>query len=310
MKKLHGITIAMVTPMDAQEQVDYAALTELTEFLIERGVDCLYPCGTTGEMFHLSVEERMEIARHVVAQAAGRVTVFVHVGAMTQADTLALALHAHKIGADGVGIVTPAFFTANRRELIRYYISLAHALPQDFPVYLYNIPQCAANDLTVDVAKAIAQECPNVVGIKYSFPDMLRTQEYLQVREGFSVLQGADRLLLACLAMGCDGTITGAGCAYPEVFVALQAACRSGDFERARRLQRLANGLVEAMQCGSNMAYFKTALAWRGIPCGGMRKPQLPLTDTETEAFKATLSQAEALLPEGLLREWRGSYGR
>lgn len=132
----------------------------------------------------------------------------------------------------------------------------------------------------------------------------MRTQEYLYVRKDFSVLQGADRLLLSCLAMGCDGTVTGAGCVYPEPFVALLKAWQDGDIDKARKLQCAANGLVEAMHCGANMAYFKTALEWRGLRAGAMRKPQLSLTKDEKEEYCKNLDQAEKMLPVGMLKEW------
>jgi len=303
MKKLHGITIAMVTPMDEEEQVNYAALRQLTDFLIDREVDCLYPCGTTGEMFHLAENERRQIAETVVEQANGRATVFIHVGAMDKAETIRLAQHARSIGADGVGIVTPAFFPANSAELEEYFITIARALPDDFPIYLYNIPQLAVNDLTVSLVKHIADACPNVIGIKYSFSDMFRAQEYLQIRENFSVLLGADRLLIAMLAMGCDGTVTGAGCVYPEPFVAILKAYREGNLPYARKLQWVTNKLVEITRCGSNMAYFKAALDRRGIECGKMRAPQLPLSNAEKAEYFRELEEVEALLPEGMLKK-------
>lgn len=302
MKKLHGITIAMVTPMDEQGAVDYASLKQLTDFLIERGVDCLYPCGTTGEMFHLSLSERKKIAETVVAQAAGRVTVYIHVGAMTYEDTVELAKHAAAIGADGIGVVTPAFFSATPAELENYYIRVANAVPKDFPVYLYNIPQCAANDLTPASVKNIVAHCDNVVGIKYSFADMMRTLEYLNVKEGFSVLHGADKLLCALLAMGCDGTVTGAGCVFPEPFVAIKKAFEAGDLAKARALQKGANELVNLMHGGANMSYFKLALKTRGIGGSHMRMPQIDLTAAEEKAYLEALGRATAALPEGLLR--------
>ena len=107
MKKLYGVITAMTTPFDEQGKLDLEALRAQTEFLIEKGVNCLYPCGTTGEMFLCSEEERKTIAETVLKTAAGRVTVFVHVGAMTQEETIRLARHAESIGADGIGVVTP-----------------------------------------------------------------------------------------------------------------------------------------------------------------------------------------------------------
>ena len=88
MTKLCGITVAMVTPMNADETPNLPVMAELTEKLIQRGVNCLYPCGTTGEMLKLTLEERKAIAETVIKTAAGRVHVFIHVGADNAAHTL------------------------------------------------------------------------------------------------------------------------------------------------------------------------------------------------------------------------------
>ena len=135
MKKLYGVITAMTTPFTADGKVDTAALEEQTEYLIEKGIQCLYPCGTTGEMYLMSAEERELVAETVVKKAAGRVTVFIHVGAMPVDETIRLAQHAHKIGADGVGVVTPSYFTVNDRAMVEYYKTVCAALPDDFPVY-------------------------------------------------------------------------------------------------------------------------------------------------------------------------------
>ena len=90
MKKLFGVITAMTTPFDSENRVDYEAIKEQVEFLISRGVNCLYPCGTTGEMYFLSDEEREQIAETVVRQAAKRVTVFIHTGAMCQDSVIRL----------------------------------------------------------------------------------------------------------------------------------------------------------------------------------------------------------------------------
>ena len=283
MKKLHGITVAMVTPFTQNGLVDLEAVEKLTEFLIQSGVNCLYPCGTTGEMFHLSIEERKAIAKKVVDTAKGRATVFIHTGAMTTEDTLSLSLHAQSINADGVGVVSPAFFGVNPREMEHYYATIAKTLDKNFPIYLYNIPQCAANDLTVDVVYNLANQYHNIVGLKYSYPDMIRTDEYLHVTKNFSVLQGADKLLLPVLAMGCDGVVSGTASAFPEPFVAVKAAFDKKDFEKAKALQWRATQIVNITKGGSNMGYFKAALAWRGMIDSHMRQPQLDITQQEKQ---------------------------
>ncbi|PYG89513.1 4-hydroxy-tetrahydrodipicolinate synthase [Ruminiclostridium sufflavum DSM 19573] len=292
MKKLYGVTTAMVTPFERNGNVDIKAVSGIVEFLISKGVNCLYPLGTTGEMYHMSVEERKAVAETVVKSANGRVTVYIHVGAMCQNDTIELAKHASEIGADGIGVVTPSFFGVNDREIEEYYVAVAKSVPEDFPIYLYNIPQCSANDLKADVAKRIADRCSNVVGIKYSYPDFVRTQEYLGINDGdFSVLVGADRLFNVALAMGCSGVVSGISCVYPEPFVDIYKAFMDGNIEEAARIQKIAVRYVETLKGGSNMSFFKEALKLRGIDAGYMRAPQLDITKDEIELMNEQLSK-------------------
>ena len=287
MKKLYGVITAMTTPFTADGKVDTAALEEQTEYLIEKGIQCLYPCGTTGEMYLMSAEERELVAETVVKKAAGRVTVFIHVGAMTVDETIRLAQHAHKIGADGVGVVTPSYFTVNDRAMVEYYKTECAALPDDFPVYVYVIPQLAHNDISAATMEQIAAACKNVVGVKYSFADMRRINEYLQVRNGnFSVVPGADDLFLPALVCGCDGVVSGCSGPFPEAFVAVYKAFQSGNLEGARKAQVAATELVKLMQFGGDMSIFKNILTFRGVTGGHMRKPLLDLTDEQVAQLK------------------------
>ncbi len=289
MKKLYGVTVAMITPFDERGEVDYEGLARLTRILVEKGVHCLYPCGTTGEMVHLSREERKKIAQTVVKEAEGRANVFVHCGAMKQEDTQELLRHAYEIGADGAGVVTPMFLSVNDREMEEYYCSLARCVPGDFPIYLYNIPQCAGNDLKAGVASRIAERCPNVVGIKYSYADMMRTVEYLSIPD-FSVLHGCDKIFASLLTMGCEGTVSGVACVFPEPFVAVYKAYQEGNREKLQQMQKICVKFSDLLRCGSNMSYFKEALKLRGINVGGMRPPQMDLSAEEIRALESELS--------------------
>ncbi|XEC97724.1 dihydrodipicolinate synthase family protein [Paenibacillus tarimensis] len=109
----------------------------------------------------------------------------------------------------------------------------------------------------------------------------------------FSVMHGTDRLFLAALAMGCDGTISGVSCVYPEPFVALYNAFKAKDLEKARKMQKIAVQYCEALRNGSNMAFFKEALKWRGIDAGHMRAPQLDLTAEEVNTLQTKLSELD-----------------
>lgn len=284
MKKLYGVITAMTTPFTDDNKVDVAALEKQTEFLIEKGVNCLYPTGTTGEMYLMSVEERKLVAETVVKKAAGRVTVYIHAGAMTLEDTIELAQHAQQIGADGVGVVTPSYFTVHERAMVQYYKDVCSALKEDFPVYVYVIPQLAHNDITPETMEVICAECKNVVGVKYSYADMSVLLKYLRVNNGdFSVVFGADHMFLSALVAGADGTVSGCSGPFPELFVEVYKQFKAGNMEAAKKAQDRANNMVWTMKGGSDMSIFKNILTFRGIPGGHMRKPLLDLTEEEVK---------------------------
>ena len=291
MKKLFGVITAMTTPFTQEGEVDVQALEGATEFLIQSGVNCLYPCGTTGEMLLMTEAQRKLVAETVVRKAAGRVTVFIHTGAMSPEEVVRLSLHAKDIGADGVGIVTPTYFTLNQRAMVEYYRNICSQLPKGFPVYVYVIPMLAGNDVNGETMQLIADACKdNVIGVKYSFADMRRLSEYLQVNGGkFSVVFGPDDLFLSALVLGADGTVSGCSGCIPEPFVAIYQAYQDGNLEKARTLQLRCYDMVLALKRGADMSIFKNILADRGIPAGYMKKPLLDLEEPEVEAMLAKL---------------------
>lgn len=286
MKKLHGIIAAMTTPFDREGNIDVAALEREVDFQVEKGINCLYPCGTTGEMFLMTAEQRKLVAETVVKRAAGRVTVYVHCGAMDPAEVVELAQHAHSIGADGVGIVTPTYFTLDDRMMVEYYRGICQKLPKGFPVYVYVIPPLAHNDVDATTMQKIADACPdNVIGVKYSFADMRRVIDYCRINDGtFSVVFGPDELFLPALSMGVDGTVSGCAACIPEPYVALYRLWKAGDMEGARKAQLVCFDLSRKLRYGADMSIFKNVFDDRGVGGGHMKAPLLDLPPEEAKA--------------------------
>ena len=293
MRLLYGVTAPLVTPLTKERTLDISSLEHLTDFLIEKGIHCLYPGGTTGEMMLMGMEDRKVLAETVVRQTAGRAVVYIQAGAVNQADTITLAKHAVDIGADGIGVVTPVFYKLSDRELVSYYQSVCRSVPSDFPVYLYAIPQCAVNDITPALAEELAETCPNIAGIKYSYPNMSRIQEFMTIRSGsFSVLCGPDELFCATVLTGGAGTVSGNAQVIPEHYVAIWNALERGDIPTAVSLQRKTNQLNQILSNDHNIARYKAALKYRKI-----------LSDASTYAPLEPLSEAESRSMSDMLEE-------
>ena len=295
MKKLYGVVVPIVTPFTPEDQVDVEGLKKLTDFLIEKGVHCLYPAGSTGEMLFMNVAERKLLAETVVKHAAGRVPVFVQVGAMNLKDTLELAAHAVSIGADGIAVVTPSYFKLSDDELFLYYKAVADSVPSDYSVYMYGIPQCSVNDITPELAARVAEACPNVVGLKYSFNDLIRLQKFMEIRGGeFSVFSGCDDAFAMTALAGADGIVSGNAQAIPEHYVAVWDAIQEGDAKKALAIQSRTNMLNHIMCHNFDKARFKAVLKHRGVleyDC--MRAPLQPISKEEAAAMNKLLDERE-----------------
>ena len=287
MQKLYGTVVPIVTPLTDEDTIDVESLKSLVDYVIDGGLQCLYPCGTTGEMMYLTVEERKLVAEVTVAQAAKRVPVFVHVGAWNLKDTIELAQHAEKIGADGIGVVTPAFYKLSDQGLIDFYVAVANSVSKDFPVYMYAIPQNAINDVNAAVCEAVAKQCPNVLGIKYSYPDFTKLQQFLMVNdEKFSVLVGPDHLFEALCAVGGDGVVSGNAMIVREHYAAIWDAVQKKDDALATKLQRRTNVLNATMCAINNIAAYKVILKEEGIiKTSNMRRPMENLTPDQEKAL-------------------------
>lgn len=294
MKKLYGVIPAMVTPFDDQDKFNPAAMRKLVDYMVEGGVQCLYPLGTTGEMDLMTTEERKLAAETVIEQSNGRLVTYIHVGSPSLRETVELAQHAQKAGADGVAAVTPIYFKVNDREMEEYYVSLAKSLPDDFPVYAYNIPQLSGNDIKPEVLERIVKRAPNVVGIKYSLPDMARTVQYVGVNNNtFSVAQGADNLGYPSLVLGCEGFVSGCANVFPKVYADVYAAYKEGDQAKGMAAQKLAFEAADLLCSGTacGMAYLKAGLRLMGIDVGHVRRPLLDASEEELAIFTEKFNQ-------------------
>jgi 4-hydroxy-tetrahydrodipicolinate synthase len=287
-----GLIVPPVTPYDQHGEVDYGAIRAHVDFLIDKGVQGLYPGGTTGEGPLLSSEERRKIAEAMIEQARGRVPVIVQAGALTTRATIELALHARDAGANAVAAVTPWYYNLSDAALIAYYSAIAEAL-DGYPLFLYNIPGNTGNNLKASVVAEIAAQHPNLIGIKDSSGNLGTTLEMLQLRDGhFQVVTGPDGLLLASLALGVKGNVSGNANVVPELFVTVYDAFARGDLVAARTAQAQIDVVRSVLKDGSDLSLFKAMVARRGVPMGGVRAPLLAAPQSAVYAALEALTAA------------------
>ena len=269
-----GPFTAMITPFtDDGSSLSEPRLRAYCDFLIAGGVSGLFAFGTTGEWPLLSEAERAAGAKALVSHAAGRVPVIVHAGAHSTEAAARLAAGAREAGADAVSLLSPPFYPLDDAALFDHFTAVARAV-RGFPVFLYNIPEFAGNDISPALLLRVASRADNVIGLKYSGESLTRLRGYrLVMGSGFRLFNGNDSLALPALHEGADGLVSGNASARPELLVALYAAFRGGRLREAADRQKDLDRFIAARDPTCELSTFKALCAHRGVAVGDVRPP-------------------------------------
>jgi 4-hydroxy-tetrahydrodipicolinate synthase len=286
----------MITPLkEGGRNVDHDALRKYCDFLAERGIHGVFCGGTTGEGPLFSVQERKEIAETVVSQLKTRVPVIIQSGCITTEQTIELTLHSQEIGADAAGILLPYYYGYNDDLLFSYFSEIANAVP-DFPLFIYNIPQCTCNNMSPSLFERLLDSIGSIVGIKNSNADIFQDIEFVKRAKGrCSLFIGNDGLLLAGLSIGAKGLVSGNASAFPEPFLDFYNTYMKGDLSKVREKQDFIDRLSNILANGRDNASFKKALSFRGIKAGSVRSPDKDLLDEESQQLKKNLEELDLL---------------
>jgi 4-hydroxy-tetrahydrodipicolinate synthase len=289
-ERLKGVVVPTLTPFGADGKVHEAQLRAHLRFLIDSGVQGLFPLGTIGEGILLSIDERKRVTNVCVGEAAGQVPVLMHSGALSTRDAVELTRYARQAGADGAAVVAPFFFRLDELALEAHFRAVIEAV-SGFPLYLYNIPAAARNAISPALAGRLARAYPQVHGIKDSSGTVAQVQAYLAATPPeFVVLTGSNDLMLPVLAVGGHGVVASLANVFPRTMVELCEACWAGDWDRARELQGRVIDLCVACGGSAGDMSLKAAIELTGRPFGGTRRPIRESTAEEREAIRASLS--------------------
>lgn len=268
---LRGIIPALLTPMSADETVNFPALREQVDRLIGAGVHGLFILGTNSEFYALSYEERTAIARVVVEHCNGRVPVCAGTGCVSTRDTVELSRTVSGIGVDAIAVVTPYYVSVSEDELCAHYRDVAMSV--SLPVLLYNIPARTGNSISARAVASLSR-IENVVGIKDTSGDFNNTLAYIEAAgPEFSVFAGNDSLILWTLLAGGAGGISGLANVVPELIVSLYEHWNAGDMAGAARAQNSIRPLRACLRLGNPNSIIKRAANLAGHAVGPARRP-------------------------------------
>jgi 4-hydroxy-tetrahydrodipicolinate synthase len=269
---------ALLTPFDAEDRVDLAALRDHVDFVIEGGVDGIMPCGTTGETALLEPDETIAVVEAVVEAAAGRVKVVAHVGRPGTAATARLIERAIAAGADAASAILPYYYALSDAQVVRHFRALL-AAAGDTPLLAYTFPARTGNELSDEALATLAGD--GLAGLKDSTGSPERHERYLAAAPDLEIFVGSPSLLLGALRAGSRGSVAALANLRPDLIVALAHAWRDGDDAEAERLQAEVAELEREMTTGPPLAALKRAVA-EAMAERGARYPAAPRSPLST----------------------------
>ncbi|MFN7585131.1 MAG: 4-hydroxy-tetrahydrodipicolinate synthase, partial [Bacteroidota bacterium] len=274
--QLRGTGVAIVTPFDEKEQIDFPALGNIINFLIKGGVEYIVSLGTTGETPVLDKSEKKDILQFTYETVAGRIPVVAGIGGNY---TKAVIQELEQLPLDKAAAilsVSPAYNKPSQEGIYLHYRSVAESSPQ--PILLYNVPGRTGRNMTADTTLRLAT-LSNVVGIKEASGMMDQCAVILQEKpENFLVISGDDALSLPLLAAGMDGVISVAANAYPAAFSSMVRYCLAGNFDQARIINNRLLPVYDLLFAENNPAGVKAFLHLQGLLKNQLRLPLVPLS--------------------------------
>ena len=269
-----GSLVALVTPFDSNNRVDYAALKRLVEFHISEGSDGLVIAGTTGESATLATAEHVELIHKAVEIVDGRLPVIAGTGSNSTEQTIDLSVAVKDSGIDGYLLVVPYYNKPVQEGMFRHFTAVADAVAK--PVMLYNVPGRTVADLLPEtIARLAAHE--NIVAVKEATGDLERLRRIRdQVPKDFGLFSGDDFTACAFMERGGHGVVTVSGNVVPAAVARLCALACSGRHDEAMALDATLQPLNKALFVESNPIPVKWALGQMGLIESYIR---LPLTE-------------------------------
>jgi 4-hydroxy-tetrahydrodipicolinate synthase len=268
-----GSLVALATPFDSNNRVDYGSLKSLIDFHINAGTDGLVIAGTTGEAATLTKPEHVDLIARSVELVDGRIPVIAGTGSNSTQQTIDLSLEVGGSGIDAYLIVVPYYNKPMQEGMLQHFTAVADSVHK--PIMMYNVPGRTVADMQADTVAQLARH-DNIFGLKEATGDIDRLRQIRAlVDDDFMLYSGDDFTALEFLQNGGHGIVTVSGNVVPEAIARLCKLAAAGDDDEAKRLNDTLQALNDALFLESNPIPVKWALHQMGLMLPGLR---LPLT--------------------------------
>ena len=288
--KLVGMGVALITPFNEDETIDFDALAKVVEHQIKNGTDYLVICGTTAETPTLSNKEKEDIKQFVVERAAGRIPLVYGIGGNNTKEVVNAVANDDLTGYDAILSVTPYYNKPSQEGLYQHYSAIAKAT--QLPVILYNVPGRTGINMTAQTTLRLAHEFPNICAVKEASGNFTQIDDIIKNKpEDFLVISGDDGITFPLMSLGAVGVISVIGNAFPKEFSRMVRLALQGDYDNARLIHHKFTELFDLLFVEGNPAGVKSMLAVMGMIENKLRLPLVPNTIKTYEKIRKVLNE-------------------
>ncbi len=265
-----GSGVALITPFNNKNEINFEKLRELLEFHIANKTDAVIVTGTTGESSTMTDEEKLAVIKFSVETVNKRIPVIAGTGSNNTKHAVEMSIKAQELGADGLLVVTPYYNKGNENGIYNHYKLIAESV--DIPVILYNVPGRTGVNLSINLLKKLAQ-IKNIIAIKEASGNISYAAEIAREVPELDIYSGNDDMTVPLLSLGGKGVISVSANIIPETVHNMTYAFFERDNDTARELQLKYNDLVNALFIEVNPVPVKEAMNFLGYNVGECRLP-------------------------------------
>ena len=287
---LTGAFTPLVTPFKSGA-VDYDRYAQLIEWQIEQGTHGLLVNATSGEPTTLTVDEKARLIEVAVKTSAARKPVVAGIPSESHADAVTLLARAEKAGANAVVSVTPYYVRPPQRGLVAFFMDLANRT--ELPFLIYHIPGRAAVSVNAGTFEAIAESCPNFVGLKNTDEDLALVSRLMShFGPDFRIFGGLESTAFAMSALGGCGTMITTSNVAPKEIARLNDLCTAGKLHEAQKLAIEIDELMKAAVLDTGPIPIKCMMKLMGlVPANEHRLPMMPATPALEKQLEAVVKR-------------------
>lgn len=290
-----GAGVAIVTPMNPDESINFDRLGQIIDNQIENGTDAIVICGTTGESATMTDQEHVDCIEYAVKRVNGRVPVVAGAGSNHTSYAVWMSKEAKRVGADALLHVTPYYNKTSQTGLIRHFNAVADVT--DLPIILYNVPSRTGVNITPATYRELAKH-PNIVAAKEASGNISQIAQIAQAcGDELDLYSGNDDQIVPLLSLGAKGVISVLSNIMPRETHDICRLFFEGKIAESRALQLKLLPLINALFSDVNPIPVKEAMNMMGWECGECRLPLVSMQPQAKEHLRVLMQE------QGLVKE-------